>query len=253
MDSAHLIGSRRLINATSIRIRGVSWLQSGMAWMGLVVFDAAQHAFSMRAAYLHSDWTLRFGLPALDWLPWALATPWMVSYARRYRLFPTVSIRVALPHLRLLVVISVIFVAWSELVEILLDPQAQSQASGITLTHPLGKLSYGLFTLLIVCCIIHCITRVMDSAARIGIQHTVAAQRKEQFAKERLDALIREIDPQSVLEALNAVAGLVRTRQNDLAITKLVGLATRLRRSTPAMTWEKHHDGCNESGDPANG
>jgi two-component system LytT family sensor kinase len=214
------------------RIRAVRWLRIGVIWLGVGVIDACENVFQMRTAAMHHNWGPLFVVLVLNWLPWVLATPLVMQYARRYRLFPTPSIRFVLMHLGLVLVIALTAAAWSALLEVFLDPRAQPQASISYLTHLLDKLSYGLLTSLIVYTIIQCITLVMDSLAS---QHTEAANLNEQLTKVQLDALRRQIDPHSMFNTLNAIAGLVRNRQNDAAIDMIVGLSTLLRRSVQDM------------------
>src|SRR5262249_27326178 len=56
------------------------------------------------------------------------------------------------------------------------------------------------------------------------------AERDEQLTQARLDALKRQLEPHFLFNTLNAIAGLVRSRQNDAAVSMIAGLRDLLRR-----------------------
>jgi two-component system, LytTR family, sensor kinase len=223
------------MNETMRRIRAVHWARIAVIWLGVGVIDACENVFPMRAAGMHHNWVPLFVVLVLNWLPWALATPLVMRYARRFPLFPTPSIRLVLIHLCAVLVIALIAAGWSALLEVLLDPWGQSQGLNTFVALSLGKVSYGLLTSLIVYAVIQSFTLVMDSAARIARQHTETAELNEQLAKAQLDALRRQIDPHSMFNTLNAIAGLVRDRQIDAAVNMIVGLSSLLRRAAQDM------------------
>ena len=202
-----------------------------MIWLGVGLIDACEIVFPMRAAGMHHNWVLLFVVLVLNWLPWALATPLVMRYARRYPLFPAPSIRFVLIHLCLVLLIALAADGWSALLEFSPDTWALPQAPNSYVALALRKLSCGFLTSLIVNAAIQSITFVMDSAARIAKQDIEVAQLNEQLAKAQLDALQRQFDPHSMFNTLNAIAGLIRDRQSDAAVNMIVGLSSRLRRA----------------------
>src|SRR6266699_542151 len=61
-------------------------------------------------------------------------------------------------------------------------------------------------------------------------QQTETARLNEQLSKAQLDSLRRQIEPHFLFNTLNAIAGLVRERRNDAAVSMIAGLSDFLRR-----------------------
>src|ERR1017187_8483755 len=60
------------------------WIWIAAMWSGIGLFDATKTVFVMRAEGMHHDWGRLFVTLPLGWLPWALATPLVLSLGRRY-------------------------------------------------------------------------------------------------------------------------------------------------------------------------
>jgi sensor histidine kinase YesM len=71
---------------------------------------------------------------------------------------------------------------------------------------------------------------LLDSQERSARQQTEAARLNEQLSKAQLNALRRQIEPHFLFNTLNAIAGLVREKRNDDAVSMIVGLSDFLRR-----------------------
>ncbi len=66
------------------------WLWIASIWFGFGLFDAMQTVFVMRAEGMHHAWVLLLVTTAVSWLPWALATPFVLRLGRR---FPPAKLR----------------------------------------------------------------------------------------------------------------------------------------------------------------
>jgi LytS/YehU family sensor histidine kinase len=72
---------------------------------------------------------------------------------------------------------------------------------------------------------------VLDSRERLAKQRTETARLNEQLSKAQLDALRRQIEPHFLFNTLNAIAGLVREKRNDAAVSMIAVLSDFLRRA----------------------
>src|SRR5260370_1565974 len=72
---------------------------------------------------------------------------------------------------------------------------------------------------------------MLGSRERLALQQTETARLNEQLSKAQLDALRRQIEPHFLFNTLNAIAGLVREKRNDAAVSMIVGLSDFLRRA----------------------
>src|SRR5690349_14864601 len=89
------------------------WTWSAIIWSGIALFDATQTVFGMRAAGMHHAWVSLYVITMLSWLPWALATPFIVRLARR---FPPMQLRPLSAwgaHLAACVAVATVFSGWS--------------------------------------------------------------------------------------------------------------------------------------------
>jgi two-component system, LytTR family, sensor kinase len=74
------------------------------------------------------------------------------------------------------------------------------------------------------------VSHVLDSRERLALQQTETARLNEQLSKAQLNALRQQIEPHFLFNTLNAIAGLVREKQNDAAVNMIAGLSDFLRR-----------------------
>jgi len=71
---------------------------------------------------------------------------------------------------------------------------------------------------------------VLDSKERLANQRIETARLSEQLLTAQLHALRRQIEPHFLFNTLNAIAGLVREKRNDAAVSMIAGLSDFLRR-----------------------
>jgi hypothetical protein len=204
------------------------WIAS--IWAGLGLFDATQNVFVMRAEGMHHAWTRLFFVLLIAWLPWALATPMVLRLGRRYppsrwRTFSTFG-----THLAACAAIGLVTSAWNAVLEQLLNPWLKSPGPERFPDLWLQKFENGLLSYLILYGVILLVSHILDSRERLAHQQTETARLNEQLSKAQLNALRRQIEPHFLFNTLNAIAGLVREKRNDAAVTMIAGLSDFLRR-----------------------
>jgi two-component system LytT family sensor kinase len=207
--------------------RNFFWIAS--VWAGLAILDATQTVFAMRHEGMHHAWVSLFIVMTLDWLPWALVTPWVISLGRRYppawkspRTWPL--------HLGVPVAIDIIASAWALFLEGAIQPWLPDfQLRSFLGTWP-TRIYAGLVPAFVLYAVILVITYVLDSRARAAAQQTDMARLSEQLSSARLSALQRQIEPHFIFNALNSISGLVREQKNDAAVNMIVALSDFLRR-----------------------
>jgi len=74
------------------------------------------------------------------------------------------------------------------------------------------------------------ISYILDARERLMREQTETARLNEQLSKAQLDALRRQIEPHFLFNTLNAIAGLVREKRNEAAVSMIAGLSDFLRR-----------------------
>lgn len=208
------------------------WIWIAVIWIGVGLFDATQSVFSMRAEGMHHAWLKLFFTLLLTWVPWALATPFVLRLGRRYppsRLRPFSTWFV---HLAACVAIDLATSTVGAALEALLNPFAISGGPAMFSHLFPYKVENGLLASLILYAGILAVGYVIDSRERLVKQQIETARLNEQLSKAQLDALRRQVEPHFLFNTLNAIAGLVREERNDAAVDMIVGLSDFLRRVT---------------------
>jgi two-component system, LytTR family, sensor kinase len=206
------------------------WFWIAAIWSGVGLFDATQTVFVMRAEGMHHAWGHLFVTLLLSWLPWALATPWVLRLSRQYppdqwRRFATWGV-----HISACAAIGLVYAAWIAGWEKLLNPWAKPPGPDPFIDLWLHKFDNGLLSYLILYGVLLLIAYMLDSRERLAMQRTEAAKLSEQLSKAQLNALRRQIEPHFLFNTLNAIAGLVREKRNDAAVSMIAGLSDFLRR-----------------------
>jgi len=205
------------------------WLAA--LWLGVALIDAGETVFPMRAQGMHHDWGRLFLTMVVAWLPWALATPWVIYLARRYPVLQAHAAKNISIHVGALAAIGLVSAAWEAALTFFLNPWSQTTPMDPFIMLWLSKFSYGLLSSVIVYGLIAAITIVVDSRERMARQHTETARLNEQLSSARLGALRQQMEPHFMFNTLNAIAGLVRDNRNDAAVSMIVGLSDFLRRA----------------------
>jgi two-component system, LytTR family, sensor kinase len=207
-----------------------SWFWSAVIWSAIALFDASQTVFGMRAEGMHHAWGLLFLAVVLGWVPWAFATPLIVRLAQR---FPPVQLRPFRTwgiHFAAWLMLSVAVSALSAYIYHAWNPYLLSQRPPFFGLWG-SKLSYGALGSLILYSMVLLVSCVLQARERLSRQQADTARLNEQLSKAQLDALRRQIEPHFLFNALNSIAGLVRERRNDDAVSMIAGLSDFLRRT----------------------
>src|ERR1700733_735300 len=205
------------------------WFWIAAIWSGVGLFDATQTVFAMRAEGMHHAWRWLFLTLLVEWLPWALATPFVLRLGRR---FPPTQLRPLstwLRHFSACIAIDLAFSAWSATLEKLTNPYAGPRPEKFL--HLLSGKFYGsLLSSFILYTTVLLVSYLLDSRERLARQQTEAARLNEQLMEAQLSALRRQIEPHFLFNTLNSIAGLVREKRNDAAVTMIVELSDFMRR-----------------------
>lgn len=218
------------MHAATARLQSSPWFWSAITWSAIALFDATQTVFGMRAEGMHHAWGLLFLAVVLGWVPWALATPFIVRLARA---FPPVQLRPFRTwgvHLAACLLLSVVGSAFSAYLYHAWNPYLIARPQPF-FSLWVTKLSYGALGSLILYSMVLLISCVLEARERLSRQQADTARLNEQLTKAQLNALRRQIEPHFLFNALNAIAGLVREKRNDDAVSMIAGLSDFLRRT----------------------
>jgi two-component system LytT family sensor kinase len=207
-----------------------SWLWIASIWSGVALFDATQTVFGMRAAGMHHAWNLLFVTTFLSWLPWALVTPLVLLLGHRYPPVRLQPLSAWFTHAGLAVTVTTVASAWIAWLCWWLNPFANPGGSGTFPRLWFVNFYNGLLASLMLYGGILAVGHILESRERLARQQTETARLNEQLSKAQLDALRRQIEPHFLFNALNSIAGLVREKRSDAAVSMLAGLSDFLRR-----------------------
>ncbi len=194
------------------------WLWSLAVWLTFGVLDGTQVVVGMRAEGMHHPWLRLFGIFALSWLVWAVASPVVLFLGKRFPLERNWAI-----HIGSYLAIGIAHGAWTVWLELALQPMG-AYSHGFTVVNAILSFFYSKFHLdLIAYAGVLALANTLES-------RKVLAEREEQLSKARLDVLRRQMEPHFLFNTLNGIAGLVRARKNDTAVEMIAGLSDLLRR-----------------------
>src|SRR3954471_6323766 len=166
------------------------WFWIAAFWLGIGLFDASQTVFVMRAEGMHHHWTSLFITCVLSWLPWALATPLVLSLGRRYPASRWRTPGCWLSHMAACAAIGLLYAAWIAMWEELLNPWAKTSVDPFIQLWQ-RKIYAGLLSFVILYGVILLVGHVLDSQERLARQKTETARLNEQLSKAQLHALRR--------------------------------------------------------------
>jgi two-component system LytT family sensor kinase len=209
----------------------IRWQWVVAIWLAGALFDASQNVFIMHAEGRHHSWLPLFGTELISWLPWVLATPFLIRLARHYPLVRRLSMRAVGVHLAAFALVSGLTWSWSTVLLMLFNPWGNRKWPTFVNTWT-SSLTYQVLTFAIVYALILAVTYVIDSQQSMARQVTETARLNEELSKSQLAALRKQIEPHFMYNALNSITGLVREGSYDAAVRMLVGLSEFLRRSS---------------------
>jgi LytS/YehU family sensor histidine kinase len=134
-------------------------------------------------------------------------------------------------HLLAFAVLSAVTETWSTVLQMLFNPYHNRKWPTFVDTWTTAFIFQAL-TFLIAYALILTVTYVVDARESMARQMTETARLNEELSKAQLAALRRQMEPHFMFNTLNSIAGLVRDRSNDAAVSMIVGLSDFLRRAT---------------------
>jgi glucose-6-phosphate-specific signal transduction histidine kinase len=219
------------MTATHTGVRSTRWRWIAAMWCAGALFDASQSVFILHAEGKNHGELRLFATELVTWLPWLLATPFVIGLARRYPIIRRATVRTVAVHLAAFATISAVAEAWSAMLQVLFNPWSNRRPPTFWDTWS-TTLVYQALTFLIAYALILTITYVVESRQNIARQLTETARLNEELSNAQLGALRRQMEPHFMFNALNSIAGLVRDHRNDAAVNMIVGLSEFLRRAS---------------------
>jgi len=207
------------------------WLWITAIWSAVGLCDASQTVLFMHALDAHLSRPTMFVCELVSWLPWALATPFIIRVARRHPLSRDTFLWTFGVHLATFVAVSLAAETWFATLQMLYNPWNYAQPptfGGALRTSFPYQMPFFLFVYSLMLVVIY----VLDSRDRMARQMAETARLKQELSGAQLAALRRQMEPHFIYNTLNSIAGLVRDRSNDAAVNMLVGLSEFMRRAT---------------------
>jgi two-component system, LytTR family, sensor kinase len=217
------------MNETHRGVRTTRWLWITAIWCAGGLFDACQTVLFMSAiGRRHAG--LTFGTELLSWLPWMLATPFVIELAERRPLFRRTTIRAVALHLLAFVIISLLAETWFSLLQMLFNPWDYPRPPNFVNAWRTSFLPQ-ILTFVIVYGLILSFSFAMDARERMARQMMETARLSGELSRAQLAALRQQIEPHFMFNTLHSITGLVRDHQNEAAVSMIVGLSEFLRRA----------------------
>ena len=219
-------------------VPGPRWRSIAAIWGGIGLVDATQTVVSMKAMGMHHAWVELFLFQLLGWLPWALATPWVMRLSVRAplrlrwqngRRDTATALRAWGLHGANWMALSMVASLWVGLTENLLNPwNPNAPPRPVLELFRLQAYTWLLASLFVYYCIVMA-GRMLEAGERLAAQRAASADLARQLAQAQLDALRHQIEPHFLFNALNAIAGLVREHRSDLAVETIARISEFLR------------------------
>ncbi|MCK9686659.1 sensor histidine kinase [Scleromatobacter humisilvae] len=208
------------------------WLWIAGIWAGVGLVDATQTVISMRSMGMHHAWVRLFVFELLAWLPWTLATPFVMALQLRRPLAPRRGFVAALGlHGAAWFALAAASALWIAVSEHALNPWSPDTEAG-AVQALFGRRMHDqlLSSLFIYYCILMA-GHALHSRDKLARERAVAAELAEQLAQARLDALRHQIAPHFLFNALNAISGMVREQRAAQAVETIARISEFLRHS----------------------
>ncbi|MGQ0659743.1 sensor histidine kinase [Sphingosinicella sp.] len=209
----------------------IGWRWIAIFWFAAALFEATQSILIQHSLGRHGGEALLFVVEMAGWLPWALATPFVIELARRHPVIPAPTARGVAAHLIALLGITLIAEGWSAALHMLFNPWAHRTAPTFWDTLSATLIFHGLICLFAYLLIL-AITYLVDSRDKVARKVTETALLGEELSKAQLAALLRQMEPHFMFNTLNSIAGLVRDDRKAAAVEMIVGLSEILRRAS---------------------
>jgi len=206
-----------------------SWRWIAVLWLGFALVNATQIVAGMRAVGMQHAWLRLFVTVLIPWIVWALATPLVLRLGHRCPFTQWRSPSTWLVHFAACFAIGAVYSLLSAGLQMFLQPWAYVQVTQFGGTA--FSAFYSEFHLfLILYAAILAIDYTLEFKRRLAQRETEAARLSEQLSRTQLAALRHQLEPHFFFNTLNAIAGLVREKRNDDAVSMIAGLSDLLRR-----------------------
>jgi two-component system LytT family sensor kinase len=224
--------------AASKGIPSGGWTWIGAIWCAGALFESSQTLLTMHAVGVGKAWLRPFLIVFVSWLPWALATPFVIELARRWPIVRGKIFKAMSLHLAAFAAISVTAEGWSALLRVIFNPWHRSSPPTFVNTWS-DLLVEQLMTFVIAYALILTVTYVLDSREKMARQmtetarlNTETARLNEELSRAQLAVLRSQMDPHFMFNTLNSIASLVYDQRGDAAVGMIVGLSEFLRRAS---------------------
>ena len=214
---------------TNARSTGWTWIAA--IWCAGALFNASETLLTMHAVGVGKAWLRPFLIVFVSWLPWALATPFVIELARRWPIVRGEIFKAMSLHLAAFAAISVTAEGWSALLRVIFDPWHRRSPPTFVNTWS-DLLVEQLMTFVIAYALILTVTYVVDSREKMARQMTETARLNEELSRAQLAVLRGQMDPHFMFNTLNSIASLVYDQRGDAAVGMIVGLSEFLRRAS---------------------
>jgi two-component system, LytTR family, sensor kinase len=211
--------------------RSTGWTWIAAIWCAGALFDASQTLLTMHAVGVGKAWLRPFLIVFASWLPWALATPFVIKLARRWPIVRGGIFKAMCLHLAAFAAISVTAEGWSALLRVIFDPWHRSPPPKFVNAWS-DLLVEQLMTFVIAYALILTVTYAVDSRDKMARQMTETARLNEELSRAQLSVLRAQMDPHFLFNTLNSIASLVYDQRGDAAVGMIVGLSEFLRRAS---------------------
>jgi hypothetical protein len=220
------------MTATDSSASPIRWRWIAALWCAGGLFDASQAVLVLRFAHgSDQSWLPVFATEMATWLPWALATPWIIGLARRHPFTRGTTLRTVAFHVAAFATIGAVAEGWTATLQVLFNPWGNRRPPDFWDSWS-TTLLYHVLIFLIAYALILTVTYLVDSRDKVARQMTETARLNEELSKAQLAALRRQMEPHFMFNTLNSIAGLVRDHRNDAAVSMIVGLSEFLRRAS---------------------
>jgi two-component system, LytTR family, sensor kinase len=211
---------------TTGRPRHWAWIAA--LWSAGGLFDASQTVLFIHAMGRGHPWLI-FATELVSWLPWILATPVIVSLARQYPIFPRLTASAVICHSLVFAIVGLGAEAWFAALQAFFNPWEYRLAPTFSDAWR-SSLLFQFLTYLIVYALILGFTSWLDAREGRARETMETARLSTALAKSQLAALRQQMEPHFMFNTLHAITGLVRDRENEAAVSMIVGLSEFLRR-----------------------
>jgi two-component sensor histidine kinase len=184
----------------------------------------------MHAEGMHHYWTRLFFTQLISWLPWMLATPFLLQLGHRFPMAQPKRKSTWAVHVTAGAALGLVSSTWVAMWERWLNPWALIPAPDSFVRLSFHKFYNGMLATVILYGLVLLVGHILTSQRRFAIQQAETARLNEQLTKAQLNALRRQIEPHFLFNTLNAIAGLVREQRHDAAVTMIAQLSEFLRR-----------------------